>query len=399
MAGKTRTNHYIQPGDLYQISRLVTLSEEWKPALDQVAGLVRSFLIFDNLAVYLKDANNDHLEVVYAKAVGRGRNLEADIAWGEIIATRVTESQEMILEEPKIDSESDRLDRPLMLAIPLKVYGRKLGVIIFIRFGGPTFSSEDIHLSSFIADQIALLIERQNLQQQYNQLELKHRQAQLQEDFVSTITHELRSPLGFIKGYTTTLLRADTTWDQQTQQEFLKIIDQETDHLQELIENLLDSARLQSGQLDMRFQPVRLDALMNDVVMRAQHQHPNLVIELSTAPDLKPIQGNPRRLSQVFENLLSNAVKYAPSSKVVVTIEQKENHSHIYLQDFGPGISEKYLPLLFTRFFRNPDQAPGIHGTGLGLFICKQIIQAHYGEITATSTVGEGTTFHIVLPS
>jgi signal transduction histidine kinase len=399
MPGKTQLKQFIQPEDLYQISRVVTLSAEWKPALDQVSSLVRSILIFDNLAVYLRDPNNRHLEVVYAKAVGRGRNSEADIAWGENIANRVSETQQMVLEEPEPESENDRLDRPHLLAIPLNVYDRKLGVIIYIRFGGPSFSPQDIHLSSFIADQIALLIERQNLQQQYNQLELKHRQAQLQEDFVSTITHELRSPLGFIKGYTTTLLRADTTWDHETQQEFLKIIDQETDHLQELIENLLDSARLQSGQLDMRFQPTRLDALMNDVVMRAQHQHPNLVITLSVTPDLKPIHGNPRRLSQVFENLLGNAVKYAPGSEVKITIEQEDSHSHIYVKDFGPGISEKYIPLLFTRFFRNPDQAPGIHGTGLGLFICKQIIEAHYGEITATSVLGEGTTFHIVLPS
>jgi signal transduction histidine kinase len=389
----------IHPEDLYQISRMVSQSSEWKPALEQVAGLVRSILIFDNLAVYLLDPNGDHLEVAYAKAVGRGRSSEADIAWGESITGRVFETHQMILEEPGSDIGGDRLSSPYLLAFPLIVFEHLLGVIIFIRFGGPSFSQDDIHLSGFISDQIALLIERQNLMQQYNQLEMKHRQAQLQEDFVSTITHELRSPLGFIKGYTTTLLRADTTWDHETQQEFLKIIDQETDHLQELIENLLDSARLQSGQLDMKFQPVRLDALMNDVIMRARHQHPNLVIRLSVTPDLKPIQGNPRRLSQVFENLLSNAVKYAPNSEVTIRIHQADNQAHIIVQDHGPGIAEKYIPLLFTRFFRNPDQAPGIHGTGLGLYICKQIIQAHQGEISASSTPGEGTTFHITLPA
>ena len=147
---------------------------------------------------------------------------------------------------------------------------------MIIRFGGPAFAPEDIELAKFIAQQISLLIEREHLQQEYRLLEEQQQQIRLQDDFVSTITHELRNPLGFIKGYTTTLLRSDTQWDQNTQQEFLNIIDQETDRLQELIDNLLDSARLQSGEMRMQFQPVRLDSVLNDVILRAKLHHPEL---------------------------------------------------------------------------------------------------------------------------
>jgi signal transduction histidine kinase len=397
MGGKKPITETIQPEHLYAISRLVTQAAEWKPALDKISKLVRSIFIFDNLAVYLLDSSGRGLDVMYARAVGRGRKEEADVAWGEILANRISETKEITLETPE-ETETDRLKRPFLLGIPLTVNNRHFGAIIFIRFGGPVFSPENISLAEYIANQIALLVERQKLEQAYSHLEAQHKQSQLQEDFISTITHELRSPLGFIKGYTTTLMRSDTTWDQDTQQEFLEIIDQETDHLQELIENLLDSARLQSGQLDMTFQPVRLDALMNDVIMRGQLHHPSLRINLEVSKNLPAIQGNPNRLSQVFENLLSNAAKYAGGSDVMIKIAEEDGRVHIYVQDRGPGVSDDYLPFLFNRFFRNPDQPTSVRGSGLGLYICKQIIDAHKGSISASSKVGTGTSFHIILP-
>jgi K+-sensing histidine kinase KdpD len=398
MGGKRPITEAIQADHLYAISSLVTRAAEWKPALDEISKLVRSIFIFDNLAVYLVDQNNRGLDVMYARAVGRGRREEADVAWGEILANKISETRQVMIETPPETPDADRLKRAYMLGIPLLANNRYLGAIIFIRFGGPDFSNENIKLAEYIANQMALLVERQKLEQEYSHLAAQHKQSQLQEDFISTITHELRSPLGFIKGYTTTLMRSDATWDQDTQQEFLEIIDQETDHLQELIENLLDSARLQSGQLDMTFQHVRLDALMNDVIMRAQLHHPSLRINIEVSKNLPPIQGNPNRLSQVFENLLSNAAKYAGGSDVMIKIVSEDQKVHIYVQDRGPGVSDEYLPFLFDRFYRNPDQQTSVRGSGLGLYICKQIIDAHHGEISATSRLGAGTSFHIVLP-
>ncbi len=177
-----------------------------------------------------------------------------------------------------------------MLGIPLNIGDQCLGAIIMIRFGGPAYSQSNIHLAIFIAQQIALLIERQHLREQFHQLEEQQQQYRLQDDFVSTITHELRNPLGFIKGYTTTLLRSDTQWDQSTQQEFLTIIDQETDRLQELIDNLLDSARLQSGEMRMQFQLVRLDSVLNDVILRARLHHPEINIRFNIESSILPVR-------------------------------------------------------------------------------------------------------------
>lgn len=384
---------------LYEISRIVTQTTEWKPALNEIASLVRRIFIFDNLAVYLADPARHDLDVMYARAMGRGRSAEADIAWGEIIANQIMDNPRTILEEPVNNPDIDRLERPYILGIPLQVANRTLGAIVFIRFGSPPFESEAIRLAEFISGQIALLVERQNLKHAYENLEQQNMEARLQEDFISTITHELRTPLGFIKGYSTTLLRSDTNWDQETQQEFLRIIDQEADRLQELIENLLDSARLQSSNLKMEFQAVRLDTLIKSVADRVKMHNADLQVEIEADKQSAMIRGDPKRLGQVFENLLNNAVKYAPGSKVSVKIEQQDNENVlVHVRDYGPGIPQRFLPHIFDRFFRNPELEPYVHGSGLGLFICKKIVQAHHGQIYATSAIGEGTTFHISLP-
>lgn len=399
MSAQKYTSTEVGLNHLYEISRIITQTSDWKMALNEVASLVRSIFIFDNLVLYLANPDRHDLDVMYARAMGRGRSAEADIAWGEIIANQIMDDPHTILQEPVDDPEIDRLERPYILGIPLQISTRVLGAIIFIRFGSPPFEPESIHLAEFIAQQTAHLVERQNLQHAYSILEQQNQESRLQEDFISTITHELRTPLGFIKGYTTTLLRSDTNWDQETQQEFLRIIDQEADRLQDLIENLLDSARLQTGNLKMDFQAVRVATLIQSIADRVKLHHPALNVHLNLEQQGAIIRCDPKRLGQVFENLFNNAVKYAPGSDVWVTIESTNNEGiEIQIRDQGPGISARYLPHIFERFFRNPELEPYVHGSGLGLFICKKIIQAHMGQIYATSTVGEGTSFHITLP-
>lgn len=390
----------VELDHIYEISRIVTQTSEWKPALNEISQLVRSIFIFDNMVVYLANPARHDLDVMYARAMGRGRSAEADIAWGEVLANQIMDDPRTTLQVPDDNIGGSRLEHPFSLGIPLKISSVALGVIIFIRFGGPPFEPETILLAEFIAQQTALLVERQNLQRAYEALEAQNQEARLQEDFISTITHELRTPLGFIKGYTTTLLRSDTQWTLETQLEFLRIIDQEADRLQELIENLLDSARLQSGVLKMDFQVVRVDPIVRSVVERAQQHLPDLKVTIENHCVNSPmVRADPRRLGQVFENLLNNAVKYAPGSEVLVEVLHEQDQVVIRFEDHGPGISQRYLRHIFDRFFRNPELEPRVHGTGLGLFICKKIIQAHSGQIVVASTVGQGTTFTIYLPS
>ena len=290
---------------LIKISDLMNQVGEAKPALSRAIDELHQILIFDNLVVYAYDQQSRILDAFYARAMGRGKQAEADIDWGEKLANQLLFEQKMILEKPKTLKSGNRLEQPFLLGIPILSNQTFLGSVILIRFGGPEFDQHDLEFATFFTQQIGMLFERRNFQIEREFLQARQEQLQLQEDFLSTISHELNSPLGFIKGYTTTLLRPDARWEQDTQLEFLKIIDQETDHMQELISNLLDSARAQSNQLKMDFETVCLDSLINDILARAHRKHPDLEIATNFPGDLSAIDGDPKRLTQVLENLIS----------------------------------------------------------------------------------------------
>ncbi len=385
--------------DLQTITRLAIHSTRMKEGMEGIVSSLRAEMIFDNLVVYAIDSDAENLDVVYARALGRGKSAGPDASWGEDFASKVMQAQKTLLHGPSDSGSEDRLKQVFLLGVPLRTREELEGALIFIRFGGPEFTENDILLAEFLATQVAALVKIHKMERQIQTLEIQNQAAQLQEDFINTITHELRSPLGFIKGYTTTLLRSDTDWNEKTQKEFLSIIDQETDNLQDLIGNLLDSARLQSGQLPMDFQAVRLDSIMNGVIQRIKSYHPEIKILEEISADVPKVQGDSRRLAQVFENLLGNTVKYAPGSDVIITIRPEKAGAAVYLRDHGPGIAPEYLPHLFERFFRVPDHSPSVHGSGLGLYICKQILDAHGGSISAESELGQGTTFRVWLPS
>jgi len=333
--------------------------------------------------------------VVYARAVGRGRKAEADAAWGENIATQVILAGRIIWDAPAGKVSEDRVAMPYPLGLPIFML-KGAGALVFIRFGGPAYTLAQIKLAVLAACQISRILEWRMLRENISQLEQARHRAQLQNDFIATISHDLRTPLGFIKGYATSLLRSDTTWDAATQHEFLTIIDEEADHLMALVTKFLDSARLQSGMMSMDFQPVRLDSLIRDVVMRI-HGRDNSVqvdLDLDKSP---PIQADSIRLVQVLENLFENAIKYAPNSSITITLRNLGDHLIVTFADRGPGIPAEHLPFLFERFYRVPAQS-GKPGTGLGLFICKQIVQAHNGRISVETAPCRGTAFCIDLP-
>ena len=382
---------------LHDIFQEVQQKQDWKVALDTLFISLRGSFVFDNVAIYLRDPRTRGLEVAYARAMGRGKNAEADAVWGESVANDVITRGQLILKEPKRNSgNTDRLDLAFLVGFPLYIGSKLDGALVFIRFGGPAYSELHIQTASLQAFWAAALIERRDLQQARTELDSVQRQMRLQDDFVSTISHELRTPLGFIKGYSTSLLRQDTTWDESTQREFLNIIDEEADRLTRLIEDMLESARLQSKTLQFKFSPIRIDALLRDVATRINVHHPDLkiVFDINLHP---PVRGDAVRLSQVFENLFSNAIKYAPRSGINISITSSEEKIRVAFADKGEGIPEDYLPFVFERFYRVPGERT-VTGTGLGLYICKQIVMAHHGNIWVESVLDEGTTFFVELP-
>ena len=382
---------------LHKTFQEVQRKQDWRAALDTLFVSLRGSFVFDNVAIYLEDSQTKASEVVYARAVGRGKAAEADSMWGEGIANEVLSKGKMILKEPRKGlSYANRLTEAHLLGFPLYVGGNMNGALVFIRFGGPQYTELHIQIASLQAFWATALIERKELQDARTELDSVQRQMRLQDDFVSTISHELRTPLGFIKGYSTSLLRQDTTWDDSTQREFLNIIDEEADRLARLIENMLESARLQSQTLQFKFSPVRIDALARDVAMRIHTHHPEMKVNFDVET-LPSIRGDGMRIAQVFENLFSNALKYAPASEINIGMRLMSDKIRVTFADNGEGIPEDYLPFLFERFYRVPGERT-VTGTGLGLYICKQIVMAHHGNIWVESVLDKGTTFIIELP-
>ena len=390
----------LKPEDLravYAIGLAIAQTENIDSALDLIIQHTRHMLIFDNMVLYLPKDHNG-LDPSYARVIGRGKCAEGNIEWGGAIANQTYKTKQTIMRQEKLEGwENNRLFWRDFLGLPIKAGEDVLGVLVFGRFGGPPYAPDQIRLAEFIAAQTAQLIENHHLVERVAKLEAERWLRRMQDEFITTISHELRTPIGFIKGYATTLLRDDTKWDDASRMEFLTIIDEEADRLHELIEDLLDSARLKAGTMFMQLQPVRIDMILREIVVRSTSRYSSLEVQLNVDHGIT-VMADPTRITQVFDNLLSNAVKYAPGAPVNITVINTTENCTITVEDQGPGIAENHLPHLFERFYRVPEISISTHGTGLGLFICQQIIHEHGGDISVSSEISKGTVFTINLP-
>lgn len=219
-----------------------------------------------------------------------------------------------------------------------------------------------------------------------------------QNNFISSITHDLRNPLGCIKGYSSTLLREDIEWDAETQKKFLSIIDSEADRLGDMITNMLETARLESGQYDLNFDQVAVSALMNTLVEGNQDRHPELVFSIDMPEKDALIMVDTQKIIRAFQNLVDNTVKHTNTLEIWIKIKANPNTIHFFFTDKGKGIPQTRWKSIFNKFSRIPDDSPGTHGSGLGLYIAKQIVTKHGGEIEIDEAVREGTTIRITLP-
>ncbi len=391
--------HGTELNAVYAIARIVAETFDTESGLDAVFRLAHTIFIFDVVALYLQNEETSDLEPTYARALGRGRTREADLTWGEPAAIEAFRTGQTILRQedvgPAVEGRERRRD---YLGLPLMVGGRCVGGLVFGRFGGPAFPSEHIRLAEFVAWHVGQLLENRRMASRIATLEAQRELARMQDEFVSTISHELRTPLGFIKGYVTTLLREETKWDAETRSEFLRIIDDEADRLSELIDNLLDSSRLETGRLSMTQEPTRIATLVRDAASRTRSMFPDIELTVAVDDDLPLLLVDSTRIAQVIDNLLSNARKYAPGAPVTIRATRQDKKISLEVADEGEGIPQEHISHLFERFYRVPNNNRAVRGTGLGLYICRKIVEAHGGEIWVESAPGQGTRFFFTLP-
>jgi len=220
-------------------------------------------------------------------------------------------------------------------------------------------------------------------------------------DFLSVVSHELKTPLHLIKGFVDIILMGKTGPVSEMQRDFLETVRQQAMILQSMINDLLEYSRLEAGQIKLRVEPVLLGQIVHGVVerLRPLAAEGNLHLTNRVPPDFPPFEADPSRLEQIVTNLCFNALKF--TSRGGVTIEAKDLGAevHVAVSDTGIGIPPDQLERIFDRFYQVDGSATrSYRGTGLGLTICKSIVEYHGGRIWAESVADLGSTFHFVLP-
>jgi len=220
---------------------------------------------------------------------------------------------------------------------------------------------------------------------------------QMRKDFVANVSHELKTPITSIKGFTETLLDG-AMHNEETLEYFLSIILKESDRLQSLIHDLLELSKIEQHGFELELQTINIVQMLKEIIiiLQGKAEAKEIILESLSEKDVF-IQGDLNRLKQVFINLINNAIAYTPKAgKVQAIIEEKNDEVLVHIKDTGIGIEEKEIPRIFERFYRiDKARSRNSGGTGLGLAIVKHLVEAHHGYITVKSKVGKGTTFTV----
>jgi two-component system phosphate regulon sensor histidine kinase PhoR len=221
----------------------------------------------------------------------------------------------------------------------------------------------------------------------------------VRQDFISNVSHELRTPLASLRALAETL-RDSALDDPPAAAHFLDRMEIEVDALTQMVEELLELSRIESGQVPLRLNPVLPTAAIAPAVerLRAQAERGQLTLLMEVPRDMPLVLIDAGRIHQVVTNIVHNAIKFTPAEgTITVSATFDATEVTVAVADTGIGISTNDLPRIFERFFKT-DRSRAVGGTGLGLAIAKHIVQAHGGRIWATSQEGRGSPFHFTLP-
>ncbi len=420
------TRHEHETAILYQLVRITNnedqLDEQLHVLTSAIADVFSPWGVSDCAILQADTANSVHVQ---ASAFQSPETLL--LSRDELAATiwvmehrgslELTNDVSQLPSSPHLLHRLPPLHAPKTRAVrlyPLQVGQKVIGVLrLCIQPTNQQFSFKDLvrdekqsdGKTSFFhifLDQVASLVERAHLRRDHLHIELLQRTDTLRAALLTSVSHDLRTPLTAIKAAASSLLQEDIEWDNEARLSFALSIESEADRLNRLVGNLLDMSRIEGGVLKPEKEWYPLTVLIRDVLNRLQPSLQQRHLHIDVPNDFTVVELDYVQIDQVLTNVLENALRYSPThSPLNISIHFAASEVIIRIADRGPGIPEEDLERIFDKFYRvigrqsSPEYPPG---SGLGLAICKGVVEAHGGRIWAEQRPGGGSLFSIALP-
>lgn len=301
-------------------------------------------------------------------------------------------------EHPESDSTRRIVEEGMRssLTCPLIARGKPIGFMFFSSMKPNTYKDAHIELFLQIAGELAVIVEKGRLYQQLVELN------ELKNKFLGIAAHDLRNPITVIQGYSSLLLHGGIGEIPDEQRELIERIHKASQRMLNLVNDLLDISAIESGQLELNLQEIELEKFLKESyesnALLAKDK--SIELKLECEPDLPKVVIDPNRIEQVINNLITNAIKYShPQTRVTLRARALKDEVEISVEDQGLGIPESELSIIFTDFGRaSVKPTAGEKSIGLGLAICKRIVEAHNGRIWVESKPGVGSKFTFTIP-
>ena len=366
---------------------------------------LRGLLHFDRTAIVLADDGTARVMAAAGAGadtvfpIGTRREVTGSVLEDVLAGAQTVYRQDMLDAAYPEERAFSELGLRCRLAAPLLVGPRAIGMISIVRVEPDSFSEEEIELVSLLGRFLGATVQNiRAYEAEKTTVEELRRLSALRADFVSLVSHELRSPMASVIGSAKTLRMRWRDLTPEQRDSFLALIDHETNRLAELVGDVLDTSRIESGTFSYNFSDLDIGEIVRESAAAAQSSQDEVRVRADVTAPLPSLRGDRERLRQVVTNLIDNAVKYSPAG-AEVNVEAFANNGRITVavRDRGPGILSEHKTLIFEKFGR----VSGEHakpGTGLGLFIARSIAEAHGGTLDVESGEGSGAVFTLALP-
>ena len=366
---------------------------------------LRSLLAFDRAAILLAEASG--ARVMATAGAGADDFLPPGTAIeieGSILVDVIEQGRTIYrddISDRRYGEEAGLLELGLRARVlaPLQLGTRAIGALALSRNQPGSFGQEEVELVTLLARLVATAVQNlRTYEAERATVEELRRLSALRADFVSLVSHELRSPMAAVIGSARTLQARWRELRPEQREAFLAVIADETSRLSELVGDVLDTSRIEAGTFAYRFGDVDLAEVVRDSVAAAEIGQDEVRLSATLPPSLPPVRGDAERLRQLVDNLISNSIKYSDAgSEVQVDAHADDGHVVVRIRDHGPGIEPAHHAQIFEKFGRAAGSAKP--GTGLGLFLSRSFAEAHGGTLEVESRPGEGATFTLRLPA